>query len=101
MNGHGGGLLVVSPHPDDDILGAGGTMSKAVARGWEVTVLTVTTHGPPLYEPSNQALRLAETRDRRALAPIGRGLFEHLQTGTGKCVSARACCIKIDLVTDT
>ena len=75
MNGHGGGLLVVSPHPDDDILGAGGTMSKAVARGWEVTVLTVTTHGPPLYEASNQALRLAETRDAHALLGISHSLF--------------------------
>jgi LmbE family N-acetylglucosaminyl deacetylase len=35
-------ILVISPHPDDDILGAGGTLMKAIDNGAEVHVVYVT-----------------------------------------------------------
>lgn len=37
-----GPLLVVSPHPDDEILGAGGLMRMWGARGFPVTLVSVT-----------------------------------------------------------
>jgi LmbE family N-acetylglucosaminyl deacetylase len=35
-------ILVVSPHPDDEVLGAGGLIRSAAEAGHEVTVLSVT-----------------------------------------------------------
>jgi Uncharacterized proteins, LmbE homologs len=42
-------ILIVAPHPDDEILGVGGSAAKYVAMGYEVTVLTIAGHRPPLY----------------------------------------------------
>jgi N-acetylglucosamine malate deacetylase 1 len=33
-----GRMLVIAPHADDEVLGAGGAMALAVARGWQVAV---------------------------------------------------------------
>ena len=35
-------LLVLSPHPDDEIIGCGGTLTKLIARGARVTVAQLT-----------------------------------------------------------
>jgi LmbE family N-acetylglucosaminyl deacetylase len=55
-----GALLIVAPHPDDEILGAGGLIRTWAARGAEVTVLSVTDG------------EAAEPR-RHDLGPIRRG----------------------------
>jgi len=44
-------ILVVAPHPDDETLGAGGSIAKWASEGHEVTVLVVSGHLPPLYPP--------------------------------------------------
>lgn len=41
--------LIIAPHPDDETLGAGGTIRKLADAGWQVNVLTVAAHMPPLY----------------------------------------------------
>jgi LmbE family N-acetylglucosaminyl deacetylase len=56
-------VLVVSPHPDDETLGAGGSIAKWTARGHEVTVLTIAGHLPPLY-----TMELYEETEREARA---------------------------------
>jgi LmbE family N-acetylglucosaminyl deacetylase len=48
-------LLVIAPHPDDEILGVGGTMARFAHSGGQVTVLTVAAHKPPLYPPEVHA----------------------------------------------
>jgi LmbE family N-acetylglucosaminyl deacetylase len=40
-----GNILVVSPHPDDDVLGAGGTMISASAQGKGVFSIYITQGG--------------------------------------------------------
>ena len=42
-------VLVIAPHPDDETLGAGGTIAKFSSRGDSVFVLVVSGHLPPLY----------------------------------------------------
>ena len=37
-------ILVVAPHPDDEVLGAGGFIRKSFEQGNEVVVLTVSGH---------------------------------------------------------
>lgn len=41
--------LVIAPHPDDEVLGAAGTMAALSAHGSEVHVLVVSQDMPPLY----------------------------------------------------
>ncbi len=38
----GGNVLVISPHPDDEIIGCGGTIIKLIASGVEVSVVHLT-----------------------------------------------------------
>lgn len=43
-------VLVFAPHPDDEILGCGGTMERHIAEGSQVEVCIVTRGKPPLYQ---------------------------------------------------
>lgn len=43
-------IAVVAPHPDDEILGCGGTMARAAAEGAQVHVVVVTRGQPPLFD---------------------------------------------------
>lgn len=42
-------VLVIAPHPDDEILGVGGTIAKRVINGDNVYVCVVTKAGEPLF----------------------------------------------------
>jgi LmbE family N-acetylglucosaminyl deacetylase len=42
-------LLVLAPHPDDEVLGAGGTIARLSDAGAEVVVAVVTRGAPPLF----------------------------------------------------
>lgn len=42
-------ILVFAPHPDDEILGVGGTLALNIARGNEVYVCVVTIGKPPIF----------------------------------------------------
>lgn len=44
-----GRTLVIAPHPDDEVLGAGGTMARLAEAGGEVFVAVVTTGQPPAF----------------------------------------------------
>jgi LmbE family N-acetylglucosaminyl deacetylase len=41
--------LVIAPHPDDEILGCGGTIKKLISRGFEVKILIVTRGKKGIY----------------------------------------------------
>ncbi|MBQ9387070.1 MAG: PIG-L family deacetylase [Lachnospiraceae bacterium] len=45
-------VLVFAPHPDDEILGCGGTMARHIKDGDEVSVCIVTSGKPPVYDDS-------------------------------------------------
>jgi LmbE family N-acetylglucosaminyl deacetylase len=42
-------ILVIATHPDDEVLGCGGTIARHAARGDRVEVLVVTRGAPDLY----------------------------------------------------
>lgn len=44
-----GRVLVLAPHPDDEVLGCGGTIARLAASGHEVHVAIVTRGMPPRY----------------------------------------------------
>ncbi|HEY5540361.1 MAG TPA: PIG-L family deacetylase [Coriobacteriia bacterium] len=76
-------LLVIAPHPDDETVGTGGAIALARQRGWDVTVVFVTSgdgfwqavrrRGGPMPSPAQMqaygASRVAEAR--RATAALG------------------------------
>ncbi len=46
-------ILVIAPHPDDEILGCGGTMIKHIKAGDDVFVCIVTKGVMPLFSPES------------------------------------------------
>lgn len=44
-----GRVLVIAPHPDDEVLGCGGTIARIAAEGGRVDVAVVTRGQPPAY----------------------------------------------------
>lgn len=46
-------VLIVAPHPDDEVLGCGGIIAKKVAQGDEVYVMVITKAAEPLYSESD------------------------------------------------
>jgi N-acetylglucosamine malate deacetylase 1 len=44
-------ILVIAPHPDDEVLGCGGTIARHVAHDDEVHVVVVTRGAQELYSP--------------------------------------------------
>jgi LmbE family N-acetylglucosaminyl deacetylase len=42
-------VLVISPHPDDEVLGAGGTIARLAREGNEITVVIATKGWEPLF----------------------------------------------------
>lgn len=75
-------LLVIAPHPDDEILGVGGTMAKFAASGDEVTVLTVAGHRPPLYTEAVYQQTVREAREAHAIIGVKRSVFLDLAATT-------------------
>lgn len=63
-------ILVVAPHPDDEVLGCGGTIRRHVLAGDQVTVAIV-TRGTPLF-PAAQVRRV-----RREAASAAKRLGIH------------------------
>lgn len=43
-------ILVIAPHPDDEIIGVGGTIAKRVQQGHEVYVCVVTKGQSPMFD---------------------------------------------------
>ena len=54
-------ILVIAPHPDDEILGCGGTIIKNIAEGNEVYVCIVTKGFPPLFNMERTAENRRDT----------------------------------------
>ena len=52
-NLYGESVCIIAPHPDDEVLGLGGSISKMVNSGIKVNLLVVSGHLPPLYPESS------------------------------------------------
>jgi LmbE family N-acetylglucosaminyl deacetylase len=57
-------VLVIAPHPDDEILGAGGTIAKRALNGDEVYVCVVTKGCEPLF--SEESVRQVRSECKNA-----------------------------------
>jgi LmbE family N-acetylglucosaminyl deacetylase len=68
-------VLVIAPHPDDETLGAGGTIRKFAEAGYEVTVLTVAAHMPPLYSAEVHKATINEARAAQETLGVKNSIF--------------------------
>ena len=68
-------MLVIAPHPDDSILGAGGTMARFVKAGGEVTVFTIAAHKPPLFSKETFHLSIEEAQHAFSLIGVKEAIF--------------------------
>ena len=62
-------VLVIAPHPDDEVLGCGGTIHRLAGQGHRVTVAIATRGWSPLYSP--QSVEQVRDEARRASDHLG------------------------------
>ncbi|MFI2765866.1 PIG-L deacetylase family protein [Ruegeria faecimaris] len=62
FDGQDGPVLVVAPHPDDEVLGAGGTIARLADAGRAVHIAIVTTGRSPRFSTEQIANVQAEAR---------------------------------------
>jgi LmbE family N-acetylglucosaminyl deacetylase len=70
-------MTVIAPHPDDEVLGAGGTIARFADEGIEVSVLIVSGHLPPLYPP--EAFETTRREAEESLKLLGVSRWEFLK----------------------
>jgi LmbE family N-acetylglucosaminyl deacetylase len=63
-------LLVIAPHPDDEVIGCGGTMARVAREGGEVSVLVVTRGVDELFPASVIEQTRAEAKRSHALLGV-------------------------------
>ena len=72
-------ILVISAHPDDEVLGMGGTITKLTAEGKEVNLLIVTDGSSSQYRGVNNLTEIIEAKKletRRCADVLGiKGIF--------------------------
>lgn len=69
--GRKGNILVIAPHPDDDVLGAGGTMAAASDQGKGVFSVYITDgRSSPRQEQSISDDAMAALREKEALSAL-------------------------------
>jgi len=73
---HLGKTLVIAPHPDDEVLGCGGTMARLVDAGLHVVAAIMTTGREPSFR--KPAVEQVAREARAAHAIIGTSELRHL-----------------------
>jgi len=68
-------ILIISPHPDDETLGVGGTIAKSIAEGDDIFVLTVSGHLPPLYKKEDYETTIKEAKNAYEILGIKNSKF--------------------------
>lgn len=68
-------VLVIAPHPDDEIIGVGGTIAKRAKNGDEVFVCVVTKGQEPLFSKESVESVRQECREADKLLGVKRTVF--------------------------
>lgn len=66
-------ILVIAPHPDDEVLGCGGTIAKHVSNGDEVHLCVVTSAYTPDWTPEfikNRPLQIAKCQELLGISQV-------------------------------
>lgn len=68
-------VLVIAPHPDDEVLGVGGTIAKRVKQGHEVYICVVTKGFAPLFEEAFIEQGRCEAKEAHHLLGVKETIF--------------------------
>ena len=68
-------VAVIAPHPDDETLGAGGTIARLAESGTNVSVLIVSGHLPPLYNEGEFEITKKEALEAFEVLGVKRSEF--------------------------
>ncbi len=71
-------ILVIAPHPDDEVLGVGGTMARLAEEGCEVYVVIVTKAYPPEYDKAVAQRDRQEATAAHQLLGVKKTIFLNL-----------------------
>lgn len=69
-------ILIIAPHPDDDVIGMGGTIAVKAKEGYKFTIVYVTNGGgsskSPEYEKlsKNEMIKLREQEAIQSIVPL-------------------------------
>ena len=75
-------ILVVAPHPDDEVLGCGGAICRHIAAGDRITAVFLTSGELGLkHLPREQAWQIRELEAQRAARILGLAKVEFLRGG--------------------
>ena len=79
-------ILVISPHPDDESIGVGGTISAHIEQGDKVEVIFLTSgekggHG----KPEDETMRIRESEARKAATILEINSVEFWKLPDGNC----------------
>jgi LmbE family N-acetylglucosaminyl deacetylase len=67
--------IVFAPHPDDEILGVGGTIAKLVESGWDITVVIVTKGFTPMFDEELIERGRKEAKEAHSFLGVKRTIF--------------------------
>jgi LmbE family N-acetylglucosaminyl deacetylase len=79
--------LVIGAHPDDNEFGAGGTVAKLAAQGWDITFIIATNGNKGSHDPGMSPYTLSERREqeqRAAAAALGVSRVLFLRNNDGE-----------------
>lgn len=68
-------VVVVAPHSDDEVLGAGGAIAAFADAGATVTVITVCNELPPIFPPTDGPIIHAEARAAHDILGVHESIF--------------------------
>lgn len=68
-------VLIIAPHPDDEVLGCGGTINKMAADGHDVFVLIATRGSSNLYDQSKVENVRSEARRAHQILGVSQTFF--------------------------
>ena len=75
-------LLVISPHPDDEVLGAGGLLVKAKKKGFKTKVLTLSTNFPEPITKERLEISLKESTKAHRILKVDKSVYFNIPTLT-------------------
>ena len=68
-------ILVIAPHPDDEVLGAGGILAKSKELGYKTKVLTIGTNFAPPIDEKKLTNSLNEAKKAHKILRVDKSIF--------------------------